>query len=282
MRRLLIGALGLVLLAPAGAQAAAPLAHRVVAVGGTTAHVLTVPAGATVVPVARRPGRTVPEWARASGAIAAINGGYFNHSDGHPVSHVVADGRALTDPRRNRALTANPVLKPVLGRIFDARTEWRALEGPAGCVWSFAPHRAPVPAGFRLRHALQAGPALLPKLDLAGEAFVLLDARGRVVRDGIGASGRAARSAIGLTPTGELLFVAVAGSPKARTGVTIPQLAGLMRTLGASAAMALDGGSSTTLSWREGTAWKSFTGSGAAPARVNSALLVLPSARSDR
>jgi hypothetical protein len=258
------------------AAAAPTVRHHVVAVAGTQAHVLTVPTQAAVRPVAARPGRTVPGWARHAGAVAAINGGYFNHSDGAPVSHVLADGKALTDPRRNRALTGNPVLVPVLPRIFDARVEWRALEGPLGCRWTFAPHQAPVPAGFRLRHALQAGPALLPAMDLTGEAFVSRDARGRVTRDGIGSASRAARSAIGLTAGGELLLVAVAGSPKRGTGVTIAQLAALMRRLGATSAMALDGGSSTTLTWREGQHWRTFTGSGEGPARVNSALVVVP------
>lgn len=272
----LTAACALALLLAVPAVAAPGVRHHVVTVAGTQAHVLTVPAQATVKPVAARPGRTVPAWARHAGAVAAINGGYFNHSDGAPVSHVTADGKPLTDPRRNQALTGNPALVPVLPRIFDARVEWRALEGPGGRRWAFAPHQAPVPAGFRLRHALQAGPALLPAMDLTGEAFVLKDARGRVTRDGIGTAGRAARSAIGLTAGGELLLVAVAGSPKRGTGVTIAQLAALMRGLGARSAMALDGGSSTTLAWREGAKWRTFTGSGEGPARVNSALVVLP------
>ncbi|MFN3430716.1 MAG: phosphodiester glycosidase family protein [Candidatus Sericytochromatia bacterium] len=250
--------------------------HRTVAAFGTVAHVLTVPASTRVKPVAARPGKTVPGWAQQAGAVAAINGGYFNHSDGWPVSHVLADGRALTNPRENRALTANPVLQPVLPRIFDQRVEWRAYEGARGPGWAIAPHAAPAPAGQRVRHALQAGPALLPAMDLAGEAFVLQDARGRVVRDGIGTSSKAARSALGLTPAGELLLVAVAGSPRRGTGVTIAQLAALMRQLGAHAAMGLDGGSSTTLSWRENGRLRTVTGSGAGPVRVNSALVVMP------
>jgi hypothetical protein len=263
-------------LAAAPAASGPAVTHRTVSAFGTVAHVLTVSAGARVEPVAARPGKTVPGWVRQAGAIAAINGGYFNHSDGWPVSHVAADGRTLTNPRENKALTGNPVLKPVLPRIFDKRVEWRSYEGAAGTGWAIAPHAAPVPAGQRLRHALQAGPALLPAMDLAGEAFVLQDARGRVTRDGIGASGRAARSALGLTPTGELLLVAVAGSPQRGTGVTIAQLAEVMRRLGASAAMGLDGGSSTTLSWTEAGRLKTVTGSGAGPALVNSALVVLP------
>lgn len=278
MRSVFLTAVAAVLAVTAAAPAVSgpTVTHRTIPAFGTVAHVLTVPAGARVKPVAARPGKTVPGWVRHAGAIAAINGGYFNHSDGWPVSHVAADGRTLTNPRENKALTGNPVLQPVLPRIFDQRVEWRSYEGATGNCWAIAPHAAPAATGQRLRHALQAGPALLPTMDLAGEAFVLLDARGRVTRDGIGTSSRAARSALGLTPAGELLLVAVAGSPKRGTGVTIAQLAALMRQLGASAAMGLDGGSSTTLSWTESGRLKTVTGSGAGPALVNSALVVLP------
>jgi hypothetical protein len=165
-------------------------------------------------------------------------------------------------------------LKPVLPIIFQHRTEWRALKGPFGCRWMLAPHDAPVPFGASLQDALQAGPALLPRMDLTGEAFVLKNARGQVVRDGIGALGKASRSALGLTPRGDMLLVAVAGSTRRHTGVTMAQLAELMRRLGASEAMALDGGSSTTLSWCEHGRWRTFVGSGEGPALVNSALVV--------
>ncbi|MNS28041.1 hypothetical protein D3C72_600060 [compost metagenome] len=263
-------------LAAAPAVSKPNLTHRTIAAFGTVAHVLTVPEGACVAPVAARPGKTVPGWVRHAGAIAAINGGYFNHSDGWPVSHVTADGRALTNPRENKALTANPVLRPVLPRIFDQRVEWRTVEGPDGPMWMIAPHAIPAPAGHWVRHSLQAGPALLPTMDLVGEAFVLQDAHGRTVRDGIGTSSRAARSALAFNGRGEMLWVAVAGSPKRGTGVTIAQLAKLLRELGATAAMGLDGGSSTTLSWTESGRLRTFTGSGEGPALVNSALVVLP------
>ncbi|HEY9722634.1 MAG TPA: phosphodiester glycosidase family protein [Oscillatoriaceae cyanobacterium] len=248
------------------AQAAMNLRHVTLVWDGANAQVLVVPHGARVVPVARRPGRTVPGWVRASGAIAGINGGYFNHSDGWPVSHVLADGRALTDPEHNRALCDNPQLRPLLPTIFNARAEWRASDGGS---WTIAPHAAP--AEGRLIDALQAGPTLLPSPDLEREGFVQRDARGRVVRDGIGSLTRAARSALGLTSTGDMLLVAVGGR-----GLTIAQLSGLMTHLGAVRAMALDGGSSTTLVWRDGARDTCFVGSGRAPAVVNSALVVEP------
>jgi hypothetical protein len=274
VRRLGLLILAVALGASAPAVAAPGVTHRCIREGAVEVHVLTVPKGASVHPVAARPGKTVPGWARASGAVAAINGGYFNHSDGWPVSHVTIAGRAATDPEKNRALTSNPALKPVLPIIFNHRAEWRALMGPMGRSWAIAAHDAPAPWGQTIDDALQAGPQLLPTLDLAGEAFVRQDARGRITRDGIGALGRAARSAIGLTPDGSLLLVASAGVTRRGTGLTIAQLAGLMKRLGAAEALALDGGSSTTLSWTEHGRLKTFVGGGTGPALVNSALVV--------
>jgi hypothetical protein len=206
--------------------------------------------------------------------MAAINGGYFNHSDGQPVSHVSIDGAPANNPRLNRALLDNPVLQPVLPLIFDQRVEWRQTSDWRGTRWGIVPHAAP--ADGTLVHALQAGPRLLPTRDLVGEGFVLKDARGRVTRDGIGSTSPAARSALGLTKDGDLLLVATAGSSKAVRGLTIAELADLMRDLGALDAMNLDGGSSTSMAWRKAGGWKTFVGSGNGPALVHSALLVLP------
>jgi uncharacterized protein YigE (DUF2233 family) len=58
---------------------------------------------------------------------------------------------------------------------------------------------------------------------------------------------RTARSAIGITATGKILFVTVDGRTRQNSGMNLPELAGLMRDLGAADAMNLDGGGSTTL-----------------------------------
>jgi hypothetical protein len=160
--------------------------HASMMIGDAPVHTLTIPRGATVTPVARRPGRTVASWLAASGGSAAINGGYFNHSDGWPVSRVVAGGVALTEPDKNTALAGNPLLAPFLDTILNKRSAWFA--GPFG--WTVAGWDRP-PAGWR--NALQAGPALLPAPRLDAEKFVLRDARGRASRDGIGSLTRRER-----------------------------------------------------------------------------------------
>src|SRR5687767_3798080 len=78
---------------------------------GNKVQLIIVQPGAKVLPVASRPGRSVVFWAKTTGALAAINGGYFNHSDGWPVSTVIVDGVKKTDPEKNAALLKNKALQ---------------------------------------------------------------------------------------------------------------------------------------------------------------------------
>lgn len=171
--------------------------------------------------------------ARDAGGTMALNGAFFNRSDGVPASYIVRNGRTVADPHANRALTGNPKLQPYLKQIFD-RPEWRVWMTPAGRRVAFeAHHLAPAP-GWKLIHAMQAGPLLLPFLSLQEGAFV----RGR--DDGIASTKRLGRSAIGLRNDGVTLLVSLPKPPS--PGLTILELQTFMASLGVSEAMALDGG----------------------------------------
>jgi uncharacterized protein YigE (DUF2233 family) len=94
-----------------------------------------------------------------------------------------------------------------------------------------------------LLHALQAGPRLLPTDGSVSEAFLRPD------RDAINARGYAARSGLGLTAGGELILaMSPSGQPLATFGETL-------RRLGCIDAMALDGGSSSQLAWKDSKGW---------------------------
>lgn len=58
---------------------------------------------------------------------------------------------------------------------------------------------------------------------------------------------RAARTAVGITPSGKLLLVTVDGGSRQNPGMTLPEMGDLMATLGAQDAMNLDGGGSATM-----------------------------------
>ncbi|MBO9541978.1 phosphodiester glycosidase family protein [bacterium] len=90
-----------------------------------------------------------------------------------------------------------------------------------------------------VEHVLGGGPRLVD----AGEVRVTSEAE-RFQADV--ARGRAPRTAVGVTATGELVIVAVDGrSANESVGLTLSELGELMRELGARDAMNLDGGGST-------------------------------------
>ena len=183
-------------------------------------------------------------------ASAAINGGFFNLSDGMSASYVTCDGKLLADPHENPALMDNPRLQRFLPQILD-RSEIRVLKSQlsAKCYRiEIARHDEPLPSGQRLVDALQAGPRLLPVLESENEAFLRKQSDGSFA-DSIGCKKAAARSAFGITADGYALLLAV--SDRAHdgesSGITLLELANLMRRLGCCQAINLDGGSSTSM-----------------------------------
>jgi hypothetical protein len=204
--------------------------------------------------------------ARQARASAATNGGYFNlHDGGHSTSYVVLDGKTVADPTCNPALVENPKLKPFLRRILN-RSEVRFLRSAGGkTAIEITRHETPVPAGMQLVDSLQAGPQLLPTVEAVDEAFVRTSPQGEDV-DAISARKEAARTAFGITNDGYALMVCISGKGQdpESSGITLEELAALMRRLGCVQALNLDGGASTTMFVRpaEGTIAAHFTGGG--------------------
>lgn len=180
-------------------------------------------------------------------ASAAINGGFFNLTNGQSASYVVMDGVTVADPRTNKALIENPKLGPFLEQIFN-RSELRMLEKKKGETFlQIAAHNDPLPTGSKIIDSLQAGPQLLPSLRSEEEAFLRKQADGTYA-DSIGCKKPAARSAVGLTPDGYAILVAINGKGQdpESSGLTLEELAALMRSFGCREALNLDGGSSTS------------------------------------
>ncbi|WP_156820061.1 phosphodiester glycosidase family protein [Synechococcus sp. PCC 7336] len=111
----------------------------------------------------------------------------------------------------------------------------------------------------RFPHALGAGPLLLKS------GRIVLDAELEQFRPPFPTQ-RAARSAVGYTANGKLLFV-TAGKGEEETGITLSEMARLMQQLGSRDALNLDGGTSSTL--YAGDRIVNFTGR---PPRVHNSL----------
>lgn len=218
------------------------------------------------------------DFAKKHKAIAAVNGGFFNLSDGVSASYVYIEGKQVTEPRTNKALVENPKLRPFLEHIFN-RSELRIYEDKNGKQsMDITVHTAPIPSNTHLLYSLQAGPELVPNIRTTQEAFVRTDLEGKKV-DAINAESTAARTAIGITPDGFIIMVAVSGKGQdpESSGISLKELSELMSGLGCSKALNLDGGASTTMFVKlpqdDG---QGHTAAGKVPeTRVKSALLLI-------
>ncbi|MDF5727096.1 MAG: phosphodiester glycosidase family protein [Rhizonema sp. PD38] len=194
---------------------------------------------------------TVEEFVHKHRSIAIINGGFFDPINQKTTSAVVLQGKLVADPKQNERLVNNPDLKPYIGKILN-RTEFRRYLCGQTFRYDIVLHSEPTPKGCQLVDALGGGPKILPEFTLVQEGF--LDKINR--RDALGSTQSNARTAVGITHDGSVVLVMVAQKPNAGGGMSLPELANYMKTLGAEKAMNLDGGSSSSLYYKG----KSFYG----------------------
>jgi hypothetical protein len=264
-----------------------PIAYQAKVFPHSIVHTLTIPAYSQyrVEPVVAPGLETVENLAQQTGAVAALNAGFFDPKNQKSTSSVIAQGQQLALPEDNDRLMNNPDLLPYLDKILN-RSELRHYQcTPSNTSVSSGPtdqydvvlRQAVPPPNCQLKYALGGGPQLLPTLTLADEGFWVSQGN-RVVRDSVGAAQRNARTAIGLLPDGGLVWVMVAQKPNAaNSGMTLPELATFLKSLKVEKAINLDGGSSSSLYYNGQTLVGKVDSSGGAIVRpIKSALLVLP------
>ena len=244
-------------------------------------HVVRIPAQApvTIRPMIVAEGlEKLEPLAQQEGAIAAINGGFFDPNNQLTTSYVTVDGEVVLDPRDNAGLMENLNVAVYIDRILN-RSEFRRYQcstddGPQ-TSYAITPHDQLTPFHCQLVDALGAGPALLPQFRGEDEAFV--DAING--RDALGSNVPNARSAIGLTPDGTIVLAMAAqrADVSDRSGVSLFELADVMTSLGADHALNLDGGSSSSLYYNDTTHYGRLDADNNVIKRsVKSVLLVLP------
>ncbi|BCL37982.1 phosphodiester glycosidase family protein [Nostoc sp. MS1] len=240
------------------------------------AHILLIPANSPfVVTGALSPTvNNVEEFAQKHQATAIFNAGFFDPANQKSTSYVVVAGRQIANPKDNERLVNNPQLKPYLNQIFN-RSEFRRYLCGQITTYAIALHNESLPKDCSLVDAIGAGPRLLPQLTSEQEGFVD-KTKGR---DALGTEQPNARTAVGITRDGSVILVMVAQKPSQpnNSGISLVQLAQLMKTLGASEAMNLDGGSSSSLYYKGKAIYGKFDLQGNFIKRpVKSVLLVKP------
>ncbi len=211
-------------------------------------HTLLIPSRSRwVVTVAVNPQlATVTEFATQSGAIAVLNGGYFDPENQLSTSYLVQNGKTVGNPLDNPRLVNNPDLTPYLPLILN-RSEFRRYQCGNKTRYDIVTRNEPIPIGCTLVDVLGGGPQLLPELTAVAEGFVAYQEE-KLVRDVLGIAQPNSRTAIAITPEGDLLWIIVT-QKQPQQGLSLAQLADFCQSLGVKKALNLDGGSSTSLYW---------------------------------
>ncbi len=208
-------------------------------------HTLLIPAQSQfyVTPVTSSQVNTVEEFAIKEQAVAVLNGGFFDPKNQKTTSYVVVKGKLAADPRENERLMQNPQLTSYIDKILN-RTEFRRYQCGQTIRYGIARHQELPPVDCQLVDALGGGPRLLPRQTSLEEGFI----DPTTSRDALGSHQPNARTAIGITRDGSVIWVMVQQKPNnPNSGISLPALADWMKTLGVEQAMNLDGGSSASL-----------------------------------
>lgn len=189
--------------------------------------------------------------ARRSGAVAAINGSYFDMKVGNSVCYLRKDGVVVDT-------TSTGVLATVSnGAILVKKGKLKLIS------WSKQNEKT---CTLKKGTIMASGPLMLKNgqiCDLSGTNRNFVNTKHP-------------RSAVALTKEGKILLIVVDGRLKGKAeGVNIPELAHLIRILGGKDALNLDGGGSSTL-WNAALPDKGIanTPSGSAERKVANSLCV--------
>ena len=171
-----------------------------------------------------------------------VNAGFFDVKTGKSVSYITIDEKQVADVKDNKNLIESLKKENRLDEVLQ-RGELRILQKGRKLKFDIALHNAPIKKGYKIKHALQSGPILLPETDLVKEGFVIYDEKGNVKFQSADILKRRERTAIALK--GKYLFIVVFTK---ENKVDAHEMATFMKkTLKAKKALAFDGGLSTAI-----------------------------------
>ena len=178
--------------------------------------------------------------------ILSMNAGYFDTVNKQTTSYVVIDGETVLDPTDNKNLINNPKLHAGMDKILN-RSELRYLACPLENKYVIQKHFEPVEEGCTILNSIQAGPQLLPKMDMEAEFFITKNEKGEITRDAIGMNRIVPRIAVGISDDNSLyIFVATKKHP-----MSMPQFAQYISDRGINNAINFDGGGSVSLNYKD-------------------------------
>jgi Phosphodiester glycosidase len=206
-----------------------------------------------------------------------MNAGFFDPVNHKTTSRVVIDHREVVSPRQNERLMNNPDLSSYLNAILD-RSEFRQYRCGAATRYDITARSSPSPVGCELQQAIAGGPQLLPNNTAQQEGFT--DYKdGKLTRDAIGMTQSNARTAIGITAEGNVVWVMIAQkvNPSGASGMTLAELAAFLKGVGVKQALNLDGGTSSSLYFNGQVHYGKLDTQGQSIPRAVKSMLVLES-----
>ena len=184
-----------------------------------------------------------------SNSLFTINTGFFDPKNQKTVSYIINDYQTVEDPIFNQDLMLNPILRKNMKKILN-RTEFRILDCDSKLKYEIASHDSKVDFLCSIKTSAQGGPLLLPNLRLEEEFFIAKDKDGNIVRESASVLHKTARTLIGIKslPKGEQevhIFIVTNEHP-----MDIYEARDLCASYGLDSAMAFDGGSSTSMNYK--------------------------------
>lgn len=182
---------------------------------------------------------------KSSRSILTINTGFFDPETGKTMSYIVTDRNTAVDPMFTDSLLYNPVLSKNREKILN-RTEFRIVECDNKYKYEIAPHKSDVDFGCAIITSAQGGPMILPQLRLEEEFFIVKDEDGNIIRESASVLHKTSRTIIGIKDEEAHILIITDKNP-----MDIYEVQKLCKSLGFDRAMAFDGGSSTSLNYKD-------------------------------
>lgn len=174
-----------------------------------------------------------------------INTGFFDPKNGKTISYIVTDRLITEDPMFNPSLLMNPFFRKNKEKILN-RTEFRIVQCGNKFEYSIVGHKSEVPFGCVVLTSAQGGPLVYPDLRLEEEGFIVKDEEGNVVRESASVLHKTSRTIIGVKGTDECHILIITDEHP----MDMYEVQKLCKDLGLDRAMAFDGGSSTSMNYK--------------------------------
>lgn len=178
-----------------------------------------------------------------------VNGGFFNVKTGDGISSVIIDCKEKESLFDNLPLLSALHKQGRVEKVLN-RCEFRILENKNGALaFDIQNHFTPIPDGYKIKHGLQAGPMILPELQLEEESFIKYK-NNKPVNLAADVLKRRERTILGLKKgllNKEYLYIIIFTK---ENKAALNEVRDYCLELDLDKAMALDGGASTSINYK--------------------------------